>query len=73
VTSKRTPRGVEIEIADNRCGGEEVGPPKADFGLLAAERILEQHGGGIEYETSPGSGACLTVWFPISPEMKEVA
>jgi len=75
VTSQRTPRGVEIVIADNRAAGEdaEVRLRRTDFGLLAAERILEQHGGGIEIESSPGSGACLTMWFPVASGMKEVA
>jgi K+-sensing histidine kinase KdpD len=66
---------VEIAIADNRNADDETqaGLPKTDFGLLAAERILEQHGGGIESEASPGSGACVTLWFPVASGMKEVA
>ena len=75
ITSQRTARGIEIAIADNRTALHEAETelPKTDFGLLAAERILEQHGGGIESEASPGSGACLTLWFPIASGMKEVA
>jgi nitrogen fixation/metabolism regulation signal transduction histidine kinase len=75
ITSQRTARGIEIAIADNRraVDDNETGPAKTDFGLLAAERILEQHGGGLECETSPGSGACFTLWFPPSQGMKEVA
>ncbi|MBL8907466.1 MAG: HAMP domain-containing histidine kinase [Rhizobiales bacterium] len=75
ITSQQTARGVEIAIADNRTAsdGAEAGLTKTDFGLLAAERILERHGGGIDREFSPGSGACLTLWFPAVPGMKEVA
>jgi len=49
------------------------GLAKSDFGLLAAERIMEQHGGGLASEFSAGSGACFTLWFPVSQGMKEVA
>lgn len=75
ITSQRTVRGVEIAITDNRAAINvaEAELPKTSFALLAAERILEQHGGGIESDASPGSGACLTLWFPIGSGMKEVA
>lgn len=75
VTSQLSPRGVEISIADNRAPDDMAKPglPKTDFSLLAAERILEQHGGGLESEASPGSGACITLWFPLTSQLGEVA
>ena len=33
------------------------------FGLPAAERVLEQHGGGLEVENSRDAGACFTFGF----------
>ncbi|MFO0994967.1 MAG: histidine kinase dimerization/phospho-acceptor domain-containing protein [Hyphomicrobiales bacterium] len=75
VTSQRTARGVEIAISADRAlaNEEQAGTERADFGLLAAERILEQHEGGLDREASPGSGICYTLWFPASSGMKEVA
>lgn len=79
VTSKRSTRGIEISVADNGPGiPEDILPHIREplystksfgtgLGLPAVERILEQHGGGLEVESSPGSGACFTFWFPAEP------
>ena len=34
------------------------------LGLPAVEKILEQHGGGLEVMSRPGEGARFTAWFP---------
>jgi signal transduction histidine kinase len=75
ITSQETARGVEIAISDNWTAADEEheGTSRTDFGLLAAERILEQHGGGLDREVSPGSGACFTLWFPVHSAMEHVA
>jgi signal transduction histidine kinase len=75
ITSQRTQRGVEIAISDDRAvtDDEQSGLSKTDFGLLAAERILEQHGGGLEREASPGSGVRFILWFPVPAATQEVA
>jgi signal transduction histidine kinase len=79
VMSKRSARGIDISVADNGPGipgdilphiREPLYSTKSfgtGLGLPAVERILEQHGGGFEVETSPGSGACFTFWFPLEP------
>jgi signal transduction histidine kinase/putative methionine-R-sulfoxide reductase with GAF domain len=36
------------------------------LGLSIAHRIIDQHHGKIEVESSPGKGTLLTVWIPIS-------
>ena len=35
------------------------------LGVPAVEKILEQHGGGLRIETTPGAGATFIAWFPI--------
>jgi signal transduction histidine kinase len=36
------------------------------LGLSIAHRIIDQHRGKIEVESSPGKGTLLTIWLPIS-------
>ena len=43
------------------------------LGLPAVEKILEQHGGGLEIASKPGEGACFTAWFPIIETLEEAA
>jgi signal transduction histidine kinase len=85
VMSKHSARGIEISIADNGPGiPDDILPHIREplystksfgtgLGLPAVERILEQHGGGLEVETSSGSGACFTFWFPLEPATSAAA
>lgn len=75
IATQRTARGVEIAASGNRdtTAEAQAGFAKTDFRLLAAERILEQHSGGLDREASQGSGVCYTLWFPVTSGMKEVA
>jgi signal transduction histidine kinase len=43
------------------------------LGLSAVEKILEQHGGGLEVASKLGEGACFTAWFPIIETLEEAA
>jgi two-component system, OmpR family, sensor histidine kinase KdpD len=35
------------------------------MGLAIAKAIMEAHGGGITLTSSPGHGACFTLWLPV--------
>ena len=43
------------------------------LGLPAAEKILEQHGGGLEIASKPGQGARFTAWFPAEKTERQAA
>jgi len=34
------------------------------LGLSMSRRIVERHGGGIEIESGPGEGTCVTIRLP---------
>jgi signal transduction histidine kinase len=36
------------------------------MGLTLTRRIMEEHGGGIEFETEPGSGSTFRIWLPVA-------
>jgi signal transduction histidine kinase len=85
INSGRTGRGVEISVIDNGPGisaenllriKEPLFTTKSfgtGLGLPAVEKILEQHGGGLEIASKPGEGACFTAWFPIIETLEEAA
>lgn len=41
------------------------------LGLPTVQRILEEHGGGIEIESEPGQGALVRLWLPHDTESLE--
>jgi signal transduction histidine kinase len=85
INSGRTDRGIEISVTDNGPGisaenllkiMEPLFTTKSfgtGLGLPAVEKILEQHGGGLEIASKPGKGACFTAWFPIIETLEEAA
>lgn len=85
VTSRLAARGVEIAVADNGPGISPENLKKireplfttksfgVGLGLPAVEKILEQHGGGLDIDTAEGKGTTMTAWFPIHQATKEVA
>ena len=85
ISTSRTPRGIEVSVADNGPGISEENLKKireplfttkaygTGLGIPAVEKILEQHNGGLEVSSTPGEGACFTAWFPIKQSLEEAA
>ena len=53
---------VEQALKDHYTTGNTLG-----LGLPAVEKIMEEHGGGIEVSSVEGEGARFTIWFPQRP------
>jgi two-component system, NtrC family, sensor histidine kinase HydH len=69
--------GVRIDVVDNGVGfsdealanlfqafssSKEMG---VGLGLVICRRIIEEHGGAISAEHTPGGGATFTIWLPV--------
>ncbi len=78
-------RGAEIQVRDNGPGISAADLPRileplfttknfgTGLGLPAVQRILEQHGGGLEVKSEPGQGACFTAWLPFEGRESKAA
>ncbi len=78
VTTRQTDDRIEIEIKDNGPGISPENLAKireplfttksfgVGLGIPAIEKILLQHGGGLQIESTLGDGACITAWFPVN-------
>jgi len=71
---------VAIRVTDNGCGMAEAdrrrifdpffstkGGKGTGLGLAVARKIVQEHGGGIEVESSPGRGTVFTLTLPKTP------
>jgi signal transduction histidine kinase len=81
LTTRGEDGGVALEVADTGKGiTEEVLPKIFDpffstkeigkgtgLGLSVSYKIVQQHGGRINVESTPGVGTRFTVWFPFKP------
>lgn len=69
--------GLRIDVIDNGCGfsdealaslfqafssSKETG---VGLGLVICRRIIEEHGGAISAQHTPGGGATFTIWLPL--------
>ncbi len=56
------PEDLEKVIFNQRYTGKRRG---RGFGLMIVKRIVDRHGGGIEYESRPGDGTTFTIKLPV--------
>jgi signal transduction histidine kinase len=52
------PRVFEVYYSSKKTG--------TGLGLPIARRIVEEHGGILEFHTEPGKGTRFTIWFPVA-------
>jgi PAS domain S-box-containing protein len=76
--------GIRIDVEDNGCGIDSTVREKifdpffttkpvgegTGLGLSISYGIVQEHGGQIEVQSSPGQGSRFTVHLPIEPERK---
>ena len=81
LTTRGEDGGVALEVADTGKGITEDVLPKifdpffstkeigkgTGLGLSVSYKIVQQHGGRIHVESTPGVGTRFTVWFPFKP------
>lgn len=77
VATTVTARGFEVAVRDNGPGMSEQVKARileplfttksfgTGLGLPAVEKILQEHGGGLEFVSEPGEGATFVAWFPV--------
>ena len=77
ISSQKTSRGIEFSVRDNGPGMDEEQLGKIfeplystknfgiGLGVPAMQQILQQHGGGLEYDSQVGQGTTATAWFPL--------
>jgi signal transduction histidine kinase len=85
ISTRLGERGAEVEIADNGPGIppehlEKIFEPLfttknfgTGLGLPAVQKIMEQHGGGLEVRSAPGQGASFTLWWPLTQSLREAS
>ncbi|WP_373503358.1 sensor histidine kinase [Aestuariivirga sp.] len=78
IATRRSARGAEVSVSDNGPGIasehlEKIFEPLfttknfgTGLGLPAVQKIMEQHGGGLEVSSAPGQGATFTIWWPVT-------
>ncbi len=85
VVTRKSRRGIEIDVTDNGPGIAEEQIPKileplfttksfgTGLGLPAAIQVLEQHRGGLQVNGGLGKGATFTAWIPLAPQQIQAA
>jgi signal transduction histidine kinase len=85
VCTRLVPRGAEIAVLDNGPGIAKENLARileplfttksfgTGLGLPAVQKILEEHGGGLDIESEEGKGAIFTAWFPLQQAARAAA
>ena len=78
VSTHRSQRGVELHVTDNGPGMSAEVQAKileplfttknfgVGLGLPSVEKVLENHGGGLEIRSAEGEGTTMIGWVPIT-------
>jgi len=85
ISTAITARGFEVAVRDNGPGMSEQVKARileplfttksfgTGLGLPAVEKILQEHGGGLEFASQPGEGATFVAWFPVERTASQAA
>ncbi len=80
-----TDKGVAISVEDNGTGMDEVTMSRVfnpfystkmqgegtGLGLSVSYGLIRRYGGNLTVQSSPGEGACFTIWLLTEPELVE--
>ena len=61
---------LDLAVSDDGCGFDTANAPglaDGHFGLDGIRERLRRHGGEMTIESSPGNGAKVAFWLPVSP------
>jgi PAS domain S-box-containing protein len=85
IKTQLSTRGIEIIFTDNGPGmaaeviariREPLFTTKnygTGLGIPAVEKIMEQHGGGMDVVSEAGKGSCFTLWWPAETPKSQAA
>lgn len=85
IETRCSDRGIEIWCSDNGPGMTEetlkrIREPLfttksfgVGLGIPAVEKILDQHGGGLDIVTAPEAGTTMKAWFPLTGPRSKAA
>jgi PAS domain S-box-containing protein len=81
IRTRKEGDGIRFEVVDNGVGMSKgvqeklferffstKGPKGTGLGLLVTQKIVNEHGGTITYESEPGKGTTFTMHFPCRKE-----
>jgi signal transduction histidine kinase len=82
IRAERTPSGVSVVFADSGTGVDEASLGRIfepffttkgnglGLGLALTRRIVEEHGGKVDFESHPGKGSVVTLHLPTGGEVE---